>query len=77
MELTVCAFLALTRKLFLALTSPSPLASSVLAVFFRLLGSSESVSCELTLAVGVSSSPDLRIDPLGGIVVFGLGENKM
>ena len=80
MDFSVHAVLTLTRKTFLALTSRALSVSSVLALFFRPLGSNESVSRELTLAVGVvfafagdSSSPDLRFDLLGGIVAFNCG----
>jgi hypothetical protein len=82
-KLSVCAVLAVTGKPFLVLTSPSPSASSTSAFFFRFLGSNESVSCEPTLTAGVvcafasaSSSPNLRFDLLGGIVVFGHRENR-
>jgi hypothetical protein len=70
----------LTIKIFLALTSPppSPSPSSASAFFFHLSGSGENVSCELLLIVtamfapaGILSSPGLRFDPLGGIMMSG------
>jgi hypothetical protein len=80
--LSVYAILMLTIAIFLALTSPSPSPSSASASVFvlRLLGSDENVPRELLLTIevefasaGTSSSPDLRFDLLGGILVPGHG----
>lgn len=79
MELSVYAVLVITIERLLARTSPttSSFLASASAFLFRLLGSDENTSREFSLIVGlvfasadVSSSPDLRFDPLDGIVMY-------